>query len=110
MEGNGWIYGTREAILLPLSYLGDTDYTSLSMDLTFNSATTSQMVTVNILPDTVIEDDEMFTLSLMSDDNAVNMLSPQSANVTITDTTSKNFINTTVEGCTQLPVSYPLQW
>ena len=89
MEGNGWIYGTREAILLPLSYLGDTDYTSLSMDLTFNSATTSQMVTVNILPDTVIEDEEMFTLSLTSTDTAIDILMPQSATVTIIDQTSK---------------------
>ena len=39
--------------------------------------------------DTVIEDEETFTLSLTENDDAVNMLMPQSATVTITDQTSK---------------------
>ena len=75
----------------PLSHSGGGggDYTSLSMDLTFNSVTTSQMVTVATSTDTVIEDEETFTLSLTENDDAVNMLTPQSATVTITDQTSK---------------------
>ena len=68
--------------------VGGIDYTSLSMDLTFNSVTTSQMVTVATSTDTVIEDEEIFTLSLTENDDAVDMLMPQSA-ITITDQTSK---------------------
>ena len=76
--------------LLPLSHSGSGgDYTSLSMDLTFNSVTTSWMVTVTTSNDSVIEDEETFTLSLTENDDAVNMLTPQSATVTITDQTSK---------------------
>ena len=76
--------------LLPLSHSGSGgDYTSLSIDLTFNSVTISQMVTVATSTDTVIEDEETFTLSLTENDDAVNMLTPQSATVTITDQTSK---------------------
>ena len=75
---------------LPLSHSGSGgDYTSLSIDLTFNSVTISQMVTVATSTDTVIEDEETFTLSLTENDDAVNMLTPQSATVTITDQTSK---------------------
>ena len=69
--------------------VGGSDYTSLSMDLTFNSVTTSRMVTVATSTDTVIEDEETFTLSLTENDDAVDMLIPQSATVTITDQTSK---------------------
>ena len=75
---------------LPLSHSGSGgDYTSLSIYLTFNSVTTSQMVTVATSTDTVIEDEEIFTLSLTSTDTAIAMLMPQSATVTITDLTSK---------------------
>ena len=77
-------------LLLPLSHSGGGgDYTSLSMDLTFNSVTTSRMVTVATSHDSVIEDEEIFTLSLTENDDAVNMVTPQSATVTITDNTSK---------------------
>ena len=57
--------------------------------ITFNSGSTSQTVTVMAEGDNVIEDDEMFTLSLTSTDSAIDMLMPQSATVTITDQTSK---------------------
>ena len=69
--------------------VGGSDYTSLSVDLTFNSATNSQMVTVATYNDIIIETMETFTLSLTENDDAVNMLMPQSATVTITDQTSK---------------------
>ena len=82
MEGLWW------AISFSLT-VGDIDYTSLSVDLTFNSVTTSRMVTVAISSDTVIETMETFTLSLTENDDAVDMLMPQSATVTITDQTSK---------------------
>ena len=82
MEGLWW------AISFSLTD-GNIDYTSLSMDLTFNSVTTSEMVTVATSTDTVIENDETFTLSLTENDDAVNMLTPPSATVTITDQTSK---------------------
>ena len=59
------------------------------MDLTFNSVT-SRTVTVATSTDSVIEDEETFTLSLTENDAAVNMLTPQSATVTITDQTSKS--------------------
>ena len=68
---------------------GAGDYTSLSMDLTFNSTTTSHMVSVATSTDLVIEDEETFTLALTEDDDAVNMLSPQSVTVFIADQTSK---------------------
>ena len=91
MEGD--VYKVRVYQSLPPPSLshsdGGGDYTSLSVDLTFNSATSSQMVTVATSMDTVIEDNETFTLALTEDDNAVNMLMPQSSTVTITDTTSK---------------------
>ena len=86
MEGN-WAHVFYS---LPLSHSdGGDDYTSLSMVLTFNSGTSSQMVTVATSNDSVIEDEETFTLALTEDDDAVNMLSPQSVTVTITDITSK---------------------
>ena len=59
------------------------------MDLTFNSGTSSQMVSVATSPDTVIEDEETFTLALTEDDDAVTMLNPQSTSVTIAEHTSK---------------------
>ena len=74
---------------LPLSHSGSGgDYTSLSTDLTFNSVTTSQMMTVATSTDTVIEDEETFTLILTENDDAVDVM-PQSATVNITDQTSK---------------------
>ena len=68
--------------------VGGSDYTSLSADLTFNSVTTSQMVTVATSPDTMIETMETFTLALTENDPAVYVM-PQLATVTITDQTSK---------------------
>ena len=70
--------------------VGGNDYTSLSMDLTFNNVTTSRTVTVAASPDTVIEDEETFTLALTENGDAMNMLMPQSATVTITDQSSKS--------------------
>ena len=85
--------GKVEGLWFTISFsptVGGSDYTSLSMDLTFNSVTTSQMVTEAASTDTVIEGEETFTLLLTENDDAVNMLMPQSATVTITDQTSKS--------------------
>ena len=60
----------------------------MSVDVTFSIGSTNQTVTVMAMNDTVIEDEEMFTLSLTSDDDAVDVMF-QSATVTITDQTSK---------------------
>ena len=60
----------------------------MSVEVTFSSGSTSRTVTVMAEDDTVIENDETFTLSLTSDDDAVDVM-PQSATVTITDQTSK---------------------
>ena len=78
------------AFSFSLTVGGGIDYTSLSMDLTFNNVTTSRTVSVTTSNDTVIEDEETFTLALTENDDAVDMLMPQSATVTITDQTSKS--------------------
>ena len=57
--------------------------------LTFSNTSTSRTVTVMTGMDTVIEDEEMFTLSLTSTDPAMDRLTLQSADVSITDNTSK---------------------
>ena len=69
--------------------VGDIDYISLSMELTFNSVTISHMVTVTTSTDTVIENEETFTLALTENDDAVDKLMPHSVTVIITDQTSK---------------------
>ena len=77
-------------LLLPRSHSGSGgDYTSLSMNLTFNSVTTSQIVIVATSTDTVIEGEETFTLALTENDDVVDVM-PLSAIVTITDQTSKS--------------------
>ena len=64
------------------------DYTAVSRNLTFNATVSSQMVTISILDDLVVENFEMFTLALTSTDPAV-ILNPSSSNVTIEDLDSK---------------------
>ena len=64
------------------------DYTSVSMDLTFNSGTRTHNVMITIGGDTTVEDTESFTVSLMTGDSAVN-LAPESTTVNIQDDDSK---------------------
>ena len=71
----------------PLSVAGS-DYTSVSVDLTFSATTTSQTVTIVTSTDSIVEDEETFTLSLTSTDPAV-MPQPVSTTVSITDMTSE---------------------
>ena len=68
--------------------VGDIDYTSVSVGLTFNSGITSQVVTVATSTDMVIETMETFTLTLTETDDAVDVM-PQTATVIIIDQTSK---------------------
>ena len=60
----------------------------MSRILTFNAAVSTQMVTIPILDDLIVEPSEMFTLALTSTDPAV-ILNPSSSNVTIEDLDSK---------------------
>ena len=71
----------------PLTVAGS-DYTSVSMDLTFNATTTNQTVMIMTSTDSRVEDEEMFTLSLTTTDSAV-MSQSVSTNVSITDMTSE---------------------
>ena len=64
------------------------DYTTVSMDLTFNAGNTSQTVMIPITGDTVVEGTESFTVTLTTGDSAIN-LSPPSTTVTIQDNDSE---------------------
>ena len=64
------------------------DYTTVSMDLTFNSGATTQTVMIPIIGDNVVESTESFTVSLTSADSAVT-LNPLATTVTIQNDDSK---------------------
>jgi len=64
------------------------DYTAVSRNLTFSAAVSTQMVTIPILDDLIVERSEMFTLALTSTDPAV-ILNPSSSSVTIEDVDSE---------------------
>ena len=66
------------------------DYTTVSMDLTFNAGRTNQTVMIPILGDTMVESTESFTVSLVSADSAV-ILNPSTTTVTIDEDDSKFF-------------------
>ena len=66
------------------------DYTTVSMDLTFNSGTTTQTVMIPIIGDNVVESTESFTVSLTSADSAVT-LNPSISTVTIQDDDDSKF-------------------
>ena len=65
--------------------VADGDYTSVSTDLTFR---TDQTVMIMTMADNVVENPEIFTLSLTSTDSAVTVAT-ESATVSIADQTSK---------------------
>ena len=68
-----------------LYMIGSSDFEPLSNSvLTFTSSTLEQSVTIKLIPDDVLENNETFLVSLMSDDPAV-VLSPNIATVTIRD-------------------------
>ena len=65
-----------------------TDYTSVTIVLTFNADNTNRTVMIPIVGDNVVEGTESFTVSLTTGDSAIN-LSPQTTTVTIQDDDSK---------------------
>ena len=64
------------------------DYTTVTMDLTFNSGNTNQTVMIPIVGDNVVESTESFTVSLTSADSTVT-LNPSTTTVTIQDDDGK---------------------
>ena len=66
------------------------DYTTVSMDLTFDNGNTARTVMIPIVGDNVVESTESFTVSLTTGDSAV-MLNPQTTTVTIQDDDSKHW-------------------
>ena len=71
----------------PITEAGN-DYTSETVDLTFSATTTSQTVMIMTTPDSIVENEEMFTLSLTTDDPAVTVPTA-TVTVSITDNTSE---------------------
>ena len=65
------------------------DYTTVSRNLTFNAAVTSQTVPVAIIDDLIVERSEIINLTLTSTDPAV-ILNPSTSTVTIEDVDSKS--------------------
>ena len=65
------------------------DYMTVSMDLTFNSGTTTQTMMIPIVGDNVVESTESFSVSLTSADSAV---SPSTTTVTIEDDDDGKFL------------------
>jgi len=64
------------------------NYTSVSINLTFNSDLTTQMVEVPIINDDIVEHSEVINLTLVSTDSAV-ILNPSTSTITIEDEDSK---------------------
>ena len=77
-------------VLLFLLPPAPSDYTSVTMDLTFDNGTTNQTVMIPIVGDNVVESTESFTVSLTSVDSAVN-LNPSTTTVTIQNDDSKHW-------------------
>ena len=63
------------------------DYKVTSSELTFNATTSSLMVTIPILEDSIVEGSESINVTLTSSDPAI--LSPPSTCVTIEDNDGK---------------------
>ena len=82
------------AIYMPL-FVGGLDYDSVSVDLTFLPGASTgdiQCVNVNITDDTVVEDDEPFSVHLSSTDSAVN-IAVADATVTINQDNDSMFVH-----------------
>ena len=81
---NVWSQASVNIVLFVISAAG-TQYTHASTDVTFNAGITTQMVTVPILDNTMVEDSmSLFSVVLTSTDSAV-VLNPATADVTIED-------------------------
>ena len=90
--GRALIHRRCRCVIHVLSFLppASSDYTTVSMNLTFNAGTTTRTVMIPILGDNVEEDNETFTLSLtnMAGETAVT-LNPQTTTVTINNDDGK---------------------
>ena len=64
------------------------DYTSVSRNLTFNDAITTEVVEIPIINDDIVEHSEIINLTLASTDSAV-ILNPSTSAITIEDANSK---------------------
>ena len=84
-------YNFHGSLLTIYPYFPDAagiDYTSISQNLTFNAAITTQMVKIPIIDDHIVEHSEIINLTLVSTDSAV-ILNPSFSKVTIEDVDSK---------------------
>ena len=54
-------------------FLGNVDYNSISVTLTFDDSTSTACTEVNILGDNIPEGDELFTLTLSTEDDSVTI-------------------------------------
>ena len=88
--GEALIHRHCTRVIHVLSFLppASSDYTTVSMDLTFNAGSTNQTVMIPITGDTVVESTESFTVSLTTGGSAVT-LNPSTTTVTIEDNDSK---------------------
>ena len=88
-----WYY--TSAIKLYTLQIAQTDYVSIDETVTFQPATSTSPVCVNIsiMDDSTLESDEVFTVRLTSSDVDVVIGSIQEANVTISDNDGKMIIN-----------------
>ena len=67
-------------------YQGDRDYVESSVDVFLGRENEEETVTIEIIPDNLLEEDEVFLLSLQIRDAAVPVIpQPDSASVTIFD-------------------------
>ena len=69
-------------------YIATADYNFTSSELIFGATTSSQVVTIAIVEDTILESSETINVTLMSVDPAA-ILNPASAVITIEDNDGK---------------------
>ena len=71
-----------------LLHLAPADYTAVDVSLTFTASDSTRCASIPISADALLEDDEMFSAQLSTDDSAVTF-SPQTALVLIDDINSE---------------------
>ena len=79
---------TSNPTISSYTFPAETDYTEVTITLTFGATIITQMVTVPILDDSVVEDTEFINLALTSVDSAA-VLSPATARINIEDVDSE---------------------
>ena len=71
-----------------LTFPAGIEYIHVSTDVTLNGGISTQMVTIPILDNTIVEDSTLFNVILTTTDPAV-VLNPTTADVTIEDEVSE---------------------